>query len=88
LFFYCQKIDSLKRHNLPQQAGVIREISKHIANRTVKRHNNKILTTANSGVLTANSLTGTLSADMLIFSSNGSHYIWHSTTSIRIGILP
>jgi hypothetical protein len=60
-----------KRLNTIQQAGVIREISKHIANRTVKRHNTKILTTANSGTLAANSLT-----------------VWHSTTSIRIGILP
>jgi hypothetical protein len=30
----------------------------------VKVHNTKILTAANSGVLAANNLTGTLSADM------------------------
>jgi hypothetical protein len=61
---------AVNRLNTVQQAGVIREISKHIANRTVKRHNNKILTTANSGVLTANSLTGTLSADMFYTLAN------------------
>jgi hypothetical protein len=31
---------------------------------TIKRHNTQILTTANSGILTANNLTGTLSANM------------------------
>jgi hypothetical protein len=46
------------------QAGVIGKISKHIANRVVKVHNTKILTAANSGILAANNLTGTLSADM------------------------
>jgi hypothetical protein len=55
---------AVKRLNTIQQAGVIREISKHIANRTVKRHNTQILTAANSGILTANNLTGTLSANM------------------------
>ena len=61
---------AVKRLNTIQQAGVIREISKHIANRTVKRHNTQILTTANSGVLTANNLTGTLSANMFYSLSN------------------
>ena len=55
---------SVNRLNTIEQAGVIREISKHVANRTVKSHNTKILTTANSGILAANNLTGTLSADM------------------------
>jgi hypothetical protein len=42
---------AVDRLNTIEQAGVIREISKHIANRTIKRHNNSILTAANSGVL-------------------------------------
>ena len=54
---------AIDRLNTIEQAGVIREISKHVANRTIKRHNNSILTSANSGVLSANTLNGTLGAD-------------------------
>jgi hypothetical protein len=58
---------AVNRLNTIEVAGVIREISKHIANRTVKRHNNSILTAINSGVLSGasgNTLTGTLGANM------------------------
>jgi hypothetical protein len=39
---------AVNRLNSIEIAGVIREISKHIANRTVKRHNTQILTAMNS----------------------------------------
>jgi hypothetical protein len=56
-------LSQFDRLNTIEMAGVIREISKHIANRTIKRHNTQILTAINSGVLSGNTLTGTLGAD-------------------------
>jgi hypothetical protein len=56
---------AIDRLNTIEQAGVIREISKHIANRTVKRHNNSILTAIDSGVLSGSS-GNTLTAPLTV----------------------